>query len=253
MAEGPQLRIGLSGWNYRSWRDGFYKGVPQRRWLEHCAETFGAIEVNATFYRFFKPSVFEGWHDRTRDGFVFALKGHRLVTHRHRLHDVAETVHQLRGQFDRLGDKLAAVLWQLPPGLEKNPERLAAFADLLQTWGETRHAVEFRHASWFDDETADLLSRRGIANVLSDADDWPLWDAVTADLVYVRLHGRPTYAGRYGKQGLAPWAERIAAWRADGRAVHVYFDNDAQGHAPYDALALMEMAGADRDGTVNRP
>ncbi len=242
MAQAPPVCVGTSGWSYPGWRSGFYKGIPQRRWLAHCAGHFTGIEVNATFYRFMKPSAFAGWRAQTPDAFAFALKGHRLVTHRSRLKDTGETLENLKDSFAPLGDKLAAVLWQLPPNLEKDADLLRAFAGALAAWPEAPHVLEFRHRSWFDRETAAILEAHGLANCLSDAGRWPLWDAVTAGLVYVRLHGHErTYASEYGDEGLKPWAERIAGWLAEGRRVHVYFDNDAEGAAPYDAMRLMAM------------
>jgi uncharacterized protein YecE (DUF72 family) len=108
-----------------------------------------------------------------------------------------------------------------------------------------RHAVELRHDSWFDGEVAALLGRHRVAAVQSDAADWPLWDAVTTDLVYVRLHGhRVTYASGYSRRELAAWARRIRGWRAEGRSVHVYFDNTDAGHAVADARVLRRMVSA---------
>jgi uncharacterized protein YecE (DUF72 family) len=139
-----------------------------------------------------------------------------------------------------LGDKLAAVVWQLPRRFRINGKRLAGFAAALRTWPEARHVIEFRHLSWFEAEVADCLSRYALAVCLSDAADWPLWDAVTTDLVYVRLHGHThTYASAYSAESIAYWAARIQTWLNENRDVHVYFDNDAEGVAPQDALQLL--------------
>ena len=141
-----------------------------------------------------------------------------------------------------LGEKLAVVVWQLPPRFKKRMDRLAGFVAALARWDSTRHAIEFRHPSWFDEEVAATLARHRIAACQSDAADWPLWEAVTTDLVYIRLHGHTrTYASAYSTALLTRWAARIRAWRGEGRAVHVYFDNDAEGAAPYDALRLMRL------------
>ncbi|MGB8276183.1 MAG: DUF72 domain-containing protein [Alphaproteobacteria bacterium] len=240
-------RIGTSGWSYPSWRAGFYEGVPQRRWLAHCAAHFTAIEVNATFYREMKPALLERWRDETPDDFAFAIKGHRYITHVERLKAPSKPVRRQRDTVAPLGPKLAAVLWQLPKTLQKDMKRLNRFLDALEEWPGVRHALEFRHASWFDDEVADALSRRGCANCLSDAADWPLWDAVTTDLVYVRLHGHTrTYASSYGERALGAWAKRVTRWMGEGREVHVYFDNDAEGAAPYNALRLLELVAPTR-------
>jgi uncharacterized protein YecE (DUF72 family) len=133
-------------------------------------------------------------------------------------------------------------LWQLPATLHKDLTRLNQFLHAVQQWPEVRHIVEFRHRSWFDDETADCLAVAGIANCLSDANDWPLWERVTTDLVYIRLHGHTqTYASPYNSAELAQWAEHIAYWLQEQKQVHVYFDNDALCSAPSNALELKSL------------
>jgi len=243
MRNGPGgIRVGLSGWSYPHWRSDFYKGVPQRLWLQHCAAYFNTIEVNATFYRLLNPSVFARWRADTPEGFEFAIKGHRALTHARLLKDPGDRIAAQRDNSAELGDKLGAVLWQLPDRLHKNIDRLARFAEDLAAWPTARHAIEFRHRSWFDTETATLLAEHGIAICQSDDGDWPRWDRVSSDLVYVRLHGAPrTYVSRYSDDALKGWACRIAAWRDERRSVYVYFDNDAEGHAPRDALRLMDL------------
>jgi uncharacterized protein YecE (DUF72 family) len=234
--------IGTSGWNYKSWRNGFYGDTPQKRWLRFCAERFTAIEVNGTFYRLQEKNTFKKWRDETPEGFPFAIKGHRYVTHSKKLLDVKEPVIRCRESASPLGKRLAAVVWQLPASLKKDIERLEKFVKNLQRWKNTRHAIEFRHKSWFDDEVAECLERRAVAVCMSDAPDWPMWDRVTTDLVYIRLHGHTRkYASSYSKAALEKWAMRIRSWLGENCAVHVYFDNDAEGAAPRNALTLLEM------------
>ena len=237
-----KAHIGTSGWNYKSWRDGFYGDTPQKEWLRFCAERFTSIEVNGTFYRLQEKSTFKKWRDQTPDGFSFAIKGHRYVTHNKKLLDAEEPVIRCRDSASPLGKRLAAVVWQLPAFLKKDIERLEKFVRVLRHWETTRHAIEFRHKTWFDDEVADILREHGVAVCMSDAPDWPLWDAVTTDLVYIRLHGHTRkYASSYSKPALKRWATRIQGWLKQNRAVHVYFDNDAEGAAPQNALTLLEM------------
>lgn len=237
-----ELRIGLSGWNYPAWKDDFYAGVPRRRWLAHAASVFDTIEVNATFYREQKPETYARWRDETPADFRFAIKGSRWVTHYGRLKDTAASVDRQRRSLAPLADKITAVLWQLPASLTPDLDRLRAFLAVLQGWPGPAHAFEFRARGWFTETVAAVLAEAGAANVLSDAARWPMWDAVTSGLVYVRLHGHSrTYASAYSAASLAAWADRIAGWRSDGRRVLVYFDNDAEGAAPRDALALREM------------
>lgn len=227
--------VGLSGWNYPAWRRRFYAGVPQRDWLEHCIRSFSGLEVNATFYRFLKPEVFASWRDLAPPGFTFALKGHRFITHGEKLANTGPLLERMRSTAQPLGDRLAVVLWQLPQSLARDLSRLAEFATLLDTW-PVRHAFEFRHQSWFCEDTAAFLSARGYAVCQSEGAEWPMWSAVTTDLVYVRFaipaSGAPLC-------DLDQWAERARRWRDEGREVHLYFDGDPQGDAPYRALDLM--------------
>ncbi|MFP4596890.1 MAG: DUF72 domain-containing protein [Persicimonas sp.] len=237
--------IGTSGWNYDAWKDGFFEGVPKSKWLEHCAEQFNSLEVNGTFYRLQSEKTLKSWVERTPDDFVFAAKGHRYLTHNKKLKDPDEPIVRSRDNNRPLEKKLAVKLWQLPADLKKNVERLEGFARALSNrWSSVRHAMEFRHTSWFDDEVAEVLSDYDLANCQSDAADWPMWEAVTTDLVYVRLHGHTrTYASAYSNTLLDEWADKIRSWNKQGKDAYVYFDNDSEGAAPYDALELMERVG----------
>jgi uncharacterized protein YecE (DUF72 family) len=234
--------IGTSGWNYDSWRGPFYAGRPKSEWLAFCAQRFSGIEVDATFYRLQSRQTFVRWRTGTPAQFRFAIKANRYLTHNKKLLDPVPSIVLERSRAAALGSKLAAVLWQLPHNLHRNAERLEGFVRGLHRWRSVRHAIEFRHESWFDDEIAACLRERRIAVCQSDAADWPLWNAVTTDLVYVRLHGHAiTYASGYTKAQLQTWAARMQRWLQEGREVHVYFDNDAFAHAPRDALRLLDM------------
>ena len=234
--------IGTSGWNYKNWRNGFYGDTPQKRWLRFCAERFSAIEVNGTFYRLQEKSTFKKWRDETPKDFVFAIKGHRYVTHNKKLLDVEDAVIRCRESASPLGKRLAAMVWQLPAFLKKDIRRLEKFVETLRHWETTRHAIEFRHRSWFDDEVAECLRKHAVAVCMSDAPDWPMWKEVTTDLVYIRLHGHTRkYASSYSKPALRKWATRIRTWLEEDRDVHIYFDNDAEGAAPRNALTLLQM------------
>jgi uncharacterized protein YecE (DUF72 family) len=234
--------IGTSGWMYSHWKDSFYHGAPQKDWLKIASQKFTGLEVNATFYHLLNRSTFERWHSETPPEFRFAIKGNRWVTHRKRLIDVEDAILRERERAEGLGEKLAVVLWQMPRGLKKDLPRLEEFLELLgKNWSSVRHAVEFRHRSWFDEETAEVLAEHKVANVISDAKDWPLWDAVTTDLAYVRLHGHErTYYSAYSSEDLREWARKVKRWVQEGRSVHVYFDNDAGGYAPVNALELLD-------------
>lgn len=236
--------IGTSGWSYEDWKDDFYAGVPRARWLEHYAGCFDAVEINASFYHTLKPATLEGWRLRTPGSFRFCLKASRYITHIQRLEMTDDSLSRLRAQVETLGNKVAVVLWQLPQGLSRDLDLLERFARRLDDWTNVRHAVEFRNSTWFEDEVAQCLSAHRLAAVQSHAADWPLWSAVTTDLVYIRLHGGVrTYHSAYSKATLARWSERVRQWLAEGREVHVYFDNTAAGHALRNAVAFARLCG----------
>lgn len=236
------LFIGTSGWNYDHWKNRFYTGIKRKDWLWYYAGQFDTVEVNASFYRLLKPETLKRWREQTSDRFRFALKGNRYLTHNKKLKDPAASIELERDNARALGRKLSVVLWQLPAHMKKDIGRLQAFCEALSRWSKVRHAIEFRHPSWFGNETAQCLRNCNIANCQSDAADWPLWTAVTTDLVYVRLHGHTrTYASAYRKSTLMKWAEAVVGWRKEDRIVHVYFDNDAEGSAPEDARKLKRL------------
>jgi uncharacterized protein YecE (DUF72 family) len=237
-----KLYIGTSGWSYQHWKDCFYAGMAQKNWLKFYATRFSTVEINSTFYRLQTPDTFSRWFDETPSTFRFALKAHHYLTHNKKLLDPDASVLIEKNHALALQEKIIAVLWQLPATLHKDLIRLNVFLQALQQWPEVRHIVEFRHHSWFDDETADCLEKAGIANCVSDANDWPLWELITTDLVYIRLHGHTqTYASSYTSPELAQWAERITHWLKQCKQVHVYFDNDAECAAPLNALKLKTL------------
>jgi len=235
-----RLYVGTCGWNYDSWRENFYGDTPKKNWLRFCAERFNSIEVNATFYRLQTRETFARWRKETPRDFRFAIKANRYLMHNKKLKDPLPVIRLERDRAAGLAEKLAVVVWQLPHNFKKNLERLETFARALNAWRKARHAIEFRHESWFDDEVLNCLKDHRIAICQSDASDWPMWDAVSTDLVYIRLHGHTrTYISRYGRKGLASWTKRIRRWLREGRDVHCYFDNDALGVAPGDAALLV--------------
>jgi uncharacterized protein YecE (DUF72 family) len=264
------IRVGTSGWRYASWRGDFYpRGLPQRRELEHLASRLTALELNGSFYSLQRPTTYQRIAAETPEDFVVAVKGGRYLTHLRRLRDVrAPLANFLASGVLALGPRLGPVLWQLPPDLQYDEQLVAGFLDLLpRTTGAAaglardhddklaadraltttdadrplRHALEPRHASFGEPEAVELLRDRGVALVVSDSPGaWPCFDEVTADHVYVRLHGHTElYASGYSSRSLDAWAGRCRAWQADGRDVLVFFDNDARGRAPHDAEALL--------------
>lgn len=235
------LRAGTSGWQYGHWIGRFYSpGTRRKDLLRAYAEHFSTTEINASFYRLPTEKAVAAWREQTPDGFLFAWKASRYVTHVKRLRDVAESVALVLGRMAGLGPKSGPVLWQLPPGLHRDDRRLADFLRLLPT--QHRHAVEFRHPSWYEAAVLGLLADRDVALCISDHAAAPApWEA-TARFVYLRGHGPGgRYRGRYDDAVLADWAGRIDRFRAAGRAVFAYFDNDVDGCAPADAKRLIAL------------
>lgn len=240
-----ELWLGTSGWSYPERVGSFYAGAPRGDWLYRYARHFSSVEINATEDDEIEAATLLRWANETPAEFRFTMKANRSITHYRRLAVKLGSIEAERARAQPLGSKLAVVLWQLKRTQLRDIERLKDFLDLLAAWPEVRHAFEFRDDSWFDRQVEELLAAQGAANVISDSRAWPCWDAVTTDLVYVRLHGRPrTYVSRYEDTTLAEWAGRIAQWRAAGRSVYLYFDNTAAGHAPADAERLRALCSS---------
>ena len=241
------LFIGTSGYNYPHWSNGvFYpKGVPQRRWLEFYCEHFDTVELNVTFYRLVKRAVFEGWHQRTPDRFLFAVKGSRYITHVKRLLDCEEAVERFSENAQGLEEKLGVVLWQLHPRFAFDKERFTDFcAVLAQSPGmsRARHTFEFRHESWFVPEVNRILEEHGFALCIPDSPRLPSAEWITTDFTYIRFHGSQSrYASKYTEEELDQWAQKIRGWLDRGLSVYVYFNNDALGYAVENAKRLREI------------
>ena len=274
-----EVRVGISGWRYPPWRGTFYPaGLPQRRELEHVASLLDTVEVNGSFYALQRPESYAGWAAQTPADFLFAVKGGRYVTHMLKLHGVEQALANFFASgVLALGPKLGPVLWQLPPQLGFDAERLTAFFDQLPRTTTAaaalarahderldgraltvadaerplRHTLEVRHPSFRTPALADLLRAHGIGLVVADsAGRWPQLFDVTSDVVHVRLHGdTELYTSGYGDAAIAAWAERILAWR-ERADVYVYFDNDAKVHAPFDAQRLARLV---HEGSDLRP
>ncbi|WP_407465151.1 DUF72 domain-containing protein [Xanthomonas campestris] len=282
------IRIGISGWRYARWRGTFYPtGLAQRRELAYAGRCFPSVEINGSFYSLQRPESYQSWHDETPDDFVFAVKGPRFVTHMKRLRGCEQALANFFASgVLRLGPKLGPILWQLPPSLRFDEAVLDAFLsslprdteaalalarkrDTTLMHGRTalsvdrkrplRHALEMRHPSFCDPSCMKLLRKHKVAVVVADtAGKFPYLEDVTADFVYLRLHGdAQLYASGYSDHALDRWGERIATWAAGGeptdaqrvgpraskrarRDVYCYFDNDMKVHAPFDARGLMQ-------------
>jgi uncharacterized protein YecE (DUF72 family) len=238
------VRIGCSGWSYQHWKGRFYPGrAPESGWLGLYAEMFDTVEVNATFYRLPLRSTVAGWAARTPRTFLFAVKASRYLTHVKRLRDLPAGLARLEERIAPLreADKLGPVLWQLPASFRRDDVRLA---ETLARLPDGRHAFEFRHPSWFDDDVYALLREHRAALVVADRDGLPEAPWVdTAGWWYVRLHhGRAGRRGNYSPAELERWAERLRGRSGDA---YVYFNNDWEGFAPQNAATLRSLV-ADR-------
>jgi uncharacterized protein YecE (DUF72 family) len=281
------VRIGISGWNYPKWRKDFYpEGLAQKNELAYASRAVDTIEVNGSFYSLLRPEPVERWRRETPVGFVFSVKGSRFITHMKKLRGVDTALANFFASgVLALEEKLGPILWQLPPTMKLDAERLAAFFELLprttqaavelarkhderlrgRSYVQTsanrplRYAIEVRHPTFRDPVFVRLLRQHRIALCVADtAGLYPDFEDVTADFVYVRLHGdAKLYESGYARSALERWARRIESWSngrdppaarlADRdqpaphrahRDVYLYFDNDARGRAPFDAIAL---------------
>jgi uncharacterized protein YecE (DUF72 family) len=287
-----RIRIGISGWRYTPWRGVFYpKDLPQRQELHYASRVLPTIEINGSFYSLQYPASYQSWHDETPADFVFAVKGPRFITHMKKLRDIEAPLANFfaSGVFN-LRRKLGPILWQFPPNFRYDREKLTNFFELLP--GDTeaalklarrrdsrmtgrsklaidirrplRHAMEIRHESFCDTSFIDLLREHNIGLVIAEtAKRFPMMHDITADFVYMRLHGDKTlYQSGYSGRALEKWAKRIEAWhRGDElpstqkvskrkpptskpRDVYCYFDNtDVKLRAPVDAQTLIRKLG----------
>lgn len=240
-----QIRVGCSGWQYRHWRGDFYPAnLPASRWFAHYALTFDTVEINNTFYRLPDGATFAKWRDqatRLRSGrrprFLYAVKASRFLTHMKKLKDPVEPLDRFFDRAQHLGPHLGPILYQLPPRWPLNLERLEQFLRALPRG--YAHTVEFREPSWYDDRVFTLLRDYRVALCLHDMPGSASGQLMVGPFVYVRFHGGTTrYGGRYGDRRLDGWADWLAARAAEGKSVFAYFNNDAGGHAPRDAVRL---------------
>ncbi len=242
----PLFRVGTSGWHYRHWLGSFYPAdLEPREWLRHYAARFDTVELNNSFYRLPKESAWRLWRETAPPGFVFAVKASRYVTHLKRLLVEPASIERFFAGARLLGEHLGPVLYQLPLGFARsgeNEERLVRFLGQLPP-GFT-HVFEFRSRSWFAEETFALLDEHRAAFCSFDLPGLECPLRVTGGVLYMRFHGSGArYGGRYSARMLRKEAVWIGARLDSGLDVYAYFNNDAGGHAPRDALRLKEFVG----------
>jgi uncharacterized protein YecE (DUF72 family) len=233
-----RLWIGCSGWAYDDWREPVYRGVPRRRWLERYAELFDTVEVNSTFYRLPERDTVAGWAEQTPPGFLFCCKASRYLTHIKRLKDARDGVRRLDERLEPLREsgKLGPTLWQLPGNFARDDERLE---ELIGAVTEGRHAIEFRHPSWFTADVYRRLAEADMALVIGDDPKRPFVERkLPASWTFIRFHrGTRGRRGNYSDGEIEQWRRRISAWRAR-KEVFAYFNNDWEAFAPRNAMKL---------------
>jgi uncharacterized protein YecE (DUF72 family) len=237
----PRYRIGTSGWNYPHWRERFYpKAMPANRLLPYYCEHFNTVEINNSFYHLPSRQTIEQWREIVPAGFVFAVKASRYITHMKKLKDPTAGLSNFLPVVEGLGNRLGVVLFQLPPRWGFDEARFADFLAALPR--KVRCAFEFRDASWQNDRCYALLERYNCAACIFELAGERSPFAVTADFVYVRLHGPSgAYEGNYSGQALRAWADRLKAWMEQGHDVYCYFDNDQNAYAVSNARKLLGM------------
>lgn len=232
------VRVGTSGWQYRHWAGDFYPAeLPTSEWLAYYVERFDTVELNASFYRLPRAEAFAAWGRRVPDGFRFAVKASRYLTHVKRLKDPDEPLDRFWTRVRRLGDRCGPVLYQLPPHWRPDWQRLDAFLAAIPRgpW----QAIEIRDARWYGEELERRLEAAGVTLCLHDMEGSAWSGEPIGPFGYVRFHGAGAkYGGRYPDDILRGWADRLATWARRGQSVWVYFNNDIGGHAPRDATRL---------------
>jgi len=235
------IHIGTSGWHYAHWKGPFYpEHLPTSEMFSHYSRDFKAVEINNSFYRLPKKETLQDWRNTAPDPFVFAVKASRYITHMKKLKDPRDPVASLLEIITGLEAKLGPILFQLPPRWNVNPGRLRDFLTSLPQG--FRYAFEFRDPSWFDDRIYDALKQAGAAFCMYDLAGRRSPKRVTADFIYIRLHGPgKAYEGQYDTSTLTGWAGAMYAWLNQGKEIFCFFDNDQNGYAAQDALRLQKM------------
>ncbi len=232
--------IGTSGWHYDDWRGRFYpEKLPKAKWLEFYARHFTTLELNNSFYRLPSEEAFNRWYDSSPPDFVFAVKVSRFITHIKRLKDCDEALNNFMSRSSLLKEKLGPLLYQLPPGLRRDDERLTAFLEKLPRG--FRHVIEFRHESWLVEEVFDILRRHHAGFCVFDMPKLTAPLLATSNFAYIRFHGSGSlYSSCYSDEELADWAGRIAEMARNLESVYIYFNNDIEGYALKNAVTIRD-------------
>ena len=237
------IHVGCSGWVYKHWRGILYpEGLPQRLWFDRYAQDFDTVEINNSFYRLPSGDTFQKWRDQAPPGFCYAVKANRFLTQAKKLKECEEPLERMMIAVRRLGDRLGPMLYQLPPTLKLNLDRLRDFLEIVPK--DVTNVFEFREKSWYVPETYDLLDRYGASFCVHDMPGSTSDRVAVGAAAYVRFHGgEGKYWGRYSDDRLLGWSDWILGQARQGRQVWCYFNNDIHGHAIHDAQTLKSMIG----------
>jgi uncharacterized protein YecE (DUF72 family) len=235
-----RLHIGCSGWSYQDWVGKFYPAdLKQGEWLAYYAQHFNTVEVNMSFYRFPFKNMLKGWYSRTPRNFRFTLKANRLITHIKKLKGTEKLLTSFYALADLLEEKLACILFQMPPSLRKDKDMKTLEGFLKSLSSDHNNVIEFRHKSWFCREVYDLLCAHNAIFCILSAPELPSDPITTGKMAYVRLHGADSwYNYDYGEDELKDWARQIKRLK---RECFAYFNNDVNAYAPSNALRLQTM------------
>ena len=238
-----KIHVGTSGWMYDHWAGRFYPdNLPKTRWFECYAKHFDTVELNVTYYRLPPEKTFLSWARKAPREFVFSVKGWGLITHRKKLRGVESNLRLFLSRVQLIGEHLGVVFFQTPPIMQKDLPRLEEFLKLLKSYPEFRFAIEFRHSTWFDNEVEELLRSYRVGFVQFHHPELPCPRWVTSDFVYIRMHGKGIlYGGAYEESDIRNLADYLTGLPEDVRDVYVYFNNDANAYAVFNALKLKEL------------
>jgi len=250
--ERGKLYIGTSGWVYSHWEGVFYsQDLPSKDKLKYFSKHFKTAEINYSFYHLPRPSTYQKWYSETPEDFLFAVKASRFITHIKRLKGVKETWKQFLNNAISLKEKLGPILFQFPPSFKATPENIKRLEDFLKfitkyhiphTKYRIRFAFEFRHKSWCDKKIYQLLKKYKVAWVIADSPSYPKAEVVTADFIYIRMHGsKVLFTSNYTKKELKDLAQKVKKWLRQKKEVFVYFNNDAMGYAIENARELLKF------------
>ena len=237
-----KIYIGTSGWLYKHWNGRFYpeKSNAKQQWEFYC-EHFDTVEINNSFYKLPPPTVFEDWYSNSPKKMLFAVKGNRFITHMRKLTQPEEPITRLFFSILQLKEKLGPILFQLPPKWKVNVTRLMEFLEALPKG--YRYAFEFRNETWYNEEIYRILKQFNCAFCIYELAGHKSPMQITANYVYVRLHGPAEfkYQGSYSNPILKKWAKQCEGWLKEKKDVYVYFDNDQDAYAAFNALTLKKF------------